>query len=326
MRYRLAILDDYLDCAQKLADWSAVEERADITVFTTAFESREAVRTALAEFDIVCLMRDRTPVDRTLVEALPKLKLLTYTAPVNGALDLEAATNAGIAVCNTGSRHGLEEHAEFIWAFLLATARNFAAYDAAMRQGHWQTGFATAIHGKTLGILGLGNFGSRMAGFARAFGMDVLAWSQNLTEEKAAQHGARKVELDDLLASSDIITTHLVLSARTRGLIGAREFALMKPTAIFLNTSRGPIVDEAALIDALQTRRITRAGLDVFEHEPLAVDSPLRQLDNVLLSPHMGFVTQDLLRCFYEQTVEDVLAWMDGTPIRLANPDVYQRS
>lgn len=310
-KLKLAILDDYLDCARDLADWSDVERHADITVFTEPFGSEQQAVRALAPFDILCLMRDRTPFPATLLRSLPKLRLVTYTGSINRSFDAEAAAALGISVRNATSSRGLEEHAEFIWALIMATARKIAVNDAGMRAGKWQTDFGIALHGKTMGILGLGNFGTRVARFARVFGMEVLAWSENLTAQTAVERGAKYASFTELLTQSDVITTHLVLSDRTRNLIGKAEFAQMKPGALFINTSRGEIVDENALVAALQNKVIGGAGLDVFSQEPLPIDHPLRRLPNALLSPHMGFSTRELLTDFHRQTAKNVSDWLD---------------
>lgn len=319
---KLAILDDYLDCARRLADWQRIAGRVEITVFTDPIP-QDRLAATLAPFDILCLMRDRTALPRTLIQALPNLKFLTYTGGSNLALDGEAAAERGVVMATAGAPNGLEEHFEFIWALIFATLRDIPANDAGMRQGRWQTGFGRALRGRTLGVVGMGNFGARVAEMAGHWRMKVVAWSQNLTEDKAAQHGAVRAEsLEALLRQSDVVTIHQRLSERTRGLIGAQQFAQMKPDAVLINTSRGPIVDEAALIAALTNGRIARAGLDVFDTEPLPADHPLRRLPNVVLSPHMGFSTEELLRSFHQQSLENVEAWLDGRPLRLVDPDV----
>lgn len=319
----IAILDDYLNCARTLADWGRLSGRAEVTVFQDPIPEAE-LADRLAPFDILCLMRDRTPFPRTVIDALPNLKFLTYTGGSNLALDGAAAARRGVVMSTTGvPPHALEEHAEFIWALILATMRDIPANDAGMRAGRWQTGYGRSLCGRTLGVIGLGNFGTRVAEMASAFKMQVLAWSQNLTEERAAQHGATCADsLEALLRQSDVVTIHQRLSDRTRGLIGRAQFAVMKPGAILINTSRGPIVDEAALIDALRDGRLLRAGLDVFEIEPLPANHPLRQLPNVVLSPHMGFVTDRVMRSFYQDSLDNIDAWLNGAPIRVVDPDI----
>ncbi len=322
---KLAILDDYQRAALELADWSKLREKAEITVFDHAFGSLEAAQAALQPFDIVCLMRERTPFPGTLIEALPNLKLLTLTGGRSPSLDTQAATDHGIVISHTGG--GGTEYAtiELAWALVLASVRHLAQEDAGMRKGGWQSTIGTTLHGKVLGLLGAGRLGSRMGAIGRAFGMETIAWSENLTDEKAAAAGVRRVERNELFKSADVLSIHLVLSDRTRGLVGAAELGLMKPTAYLINTSRGPIVEEAALIAALKDRRIAGAGLDVYDKEPLPADHPLRGLPNTVLSPHLGFVARESYAVFYGDTVEDVLAWLAGSPVRVLNPAVLEK-
>ena len=316
---RIAVLDDYQHVALTLADWSRLGPDADITVFDRNLGPDEAAD-ALAGSDVVCLMRERMPVPRALIERLPDLRLIVVTGAHNRTLDLEAAAERGIVVSHT--RGGESQYAtpELAWALILACARHLPEEDRRMRQGGWQETIGMALHGKALGILGLGRLGSRMASIGRAFGMELLAWSQNLTAERAEAAGARLVAKDELFARADVVTIHLVLGARSRGLVGAAELGLMKPSAILINTSRGPIVDEAALVEALRTNRIRAAGLDVYDEEPLPPEHPLRRLDNVVLSPHLGYVTEGTYRMFYEDTVEAVAAWRAGAPVRVLAP------
>ncbi|MBM3770804.1 MAG: D-2-hydroxyacid dehydrogenase family protein [Acidimicrobiia bacterium] len=320
---KIAILDDYLDCARTLADWGRLAGRAEVTVFHDPIPEA-AIADRLAPFDILCLMRDRTPFPRAVLDALPNLKFLTYTGGTNLALDGEAAAQRGVVMSTTGvPPSALEEHTEFVWALILATMRDIPSNDAGMRGGRWQNGYGRGLCGRTLGVIGFGNFGTRVAEMANAFKMEVLAWSQNLTVAKAAQHGATRTDsLEALLRRSDVVTIHQRLSDRTRGLIGRGQFAVMKPGAVFINTSRGPIVDEAALIEVLRGGRILRAGLDVFDIEPLPPDHPLRQLPNVVLSPHMGFVTEQVMRSFYRDSLDNIDAWLNGEPIRVVDPEI----
>jgi phosphoglycerate dehydrogenase-like enzyme len=260
-------------------------------------------------------MRERTPFPRSLLERLPNLKLLVTTGMRNASFDMRAAKDRGVIVCGTG---GLPTPtAELTWGLIIGCVRHIAQEDRATRAGHWQTTIGPTLHGATLGCLGLGNLGSQVARVGLAFGMNVIAWSQNLTAERAQQVGAKLVSKDELLAQSDVVSIHLVLSDRTRGLVGARELALMKPTAFLVNTSRGPIVDEAALIEALRQHRIAGAGLDVFDQEPLPPGHPFLQLDNTLITPHLGYVTLETLDRFYGEAVEDILAWLQGAPVRV---------
>lgn len=311
--------------ALEVADWSPVRSRSEITVFDRHLSEAEAAE-ALRGFDVVCTMRERMAFPRTLIERLPDLKLITIVGRALPNLDMAAATERGVLVAHsdfTAPRFRALRDAtpELAWGLMIATVRNLAEEHRRMRDGGWQTATGVTLAGKTLGLLGLGRTGKRMAEYAKAFGMPVVAWSQNLTEEAAAESGARRVEKTALFEESDVVSIHLVLSERTRGLVGAPELALMKPSAYLINTSRGPIVEEAALLAALQARRIAGAGLDVFDVEPLPPDHPLRRLPNVTLSPHLGYVTREMLGAFYADTVEAVTAWLDGTPVRVANPE-----
>jgi phosphoglycerate dehydrogenase-like enzyme len=322
---RVAILDDYAGVALELADWSGVRNRCEVTVFDRHLSEAEAVE-SLRPFDVLCTLRERMALPRTLLERLPNLKLITIVGRSLPNLDLAAATERGVLVAHSdfaNPRFASVRDAtpELAWGLLIATVRNLAEEHRRMRDGGWQTTTGMTLSGKTLGLLGLGRTGKRMAGYATAFGMRVIAWSQNLTDEAAAAAGARRVEKAALFAESDVVSIHVVLSERTHGLVGRPELALMKPHAYLINTSRGPIVDEAALIDALRTGRIAGAGLDVYDTEPPPPDHPLRTLANVTLSPHLGYVTREMLSAFYSDTVEAVVAWLDGAPTRIANPE-----
>ena len=325
----VAILDDYVGLALDLADWSSVQAQAEITVFDRHLSEAEAAD-ALRPFDVVCTMRERMALPRTLIERLPNLKLITIVGNSLPNLDMTAATERGVLVAHSNfanPRFSAVRDAtpEFAWGLMIATVRNLAEEHRRMRDGGWQTTTGMTLSGKTLGLLGLGRIGKRMAGYANVFGMEVIAWSQNLTHEAAAAAGARRVEKATLFEESDVVSVHLVLSERTRGLVAEPELALMTPHAYLINTSRGPIIDEAALISALRARRIAGAGLDVYDIEPLPPDHPLRLLPNVTLSPHLGYVTREMLTAFYSDTVEAVVAWLNGTPIRIANPEALQR-
>ena len=322
---RVAILDDYAGLALDLADWSPVQIRSEVTIFDRHLSEAEAVD-ALQPFDVICTVRERMALPRTLIERLPNLKLITIIGKSLPNLDMAAASERGVLVAHSNfasPRYGAVRDAtpELAWGLMIATVRNLAEEHRRMREGGWQSTVGMTLSGKTLGLLGLGRTGKRMAEYAKVFGMEVIAWSQNLTEDTAAAVGARRVENSALFQQSDVVSIHLVLSDRTRGLVGETELALMKPDAFLVNTSRGPIVDERALIAALQAGRIAGAGLDVFDIEPLPLDHPLRLLPNVTLSPHLGYVTREMLAAFYADTVEAVLAWLDGTPIRIANPE-----
>ena len=307
---KVAILDDYQDVALRLADWSAVRRRAEITVFNDHLADPAAVVERLRPFDVVCVMRERTPLSRDILQQLPRLKLIASTGPRNAAIDMRAAAERGIVVTATG--YESTPTIELSWALILASARHLASEAASVRDGGWQTRIGSNLRGKCLGVIGLGNIGKEVARIALAFGMTVIAWSQNLTSEIASAAGATLVDKDALFRQADIVTIHLILSRRTSGLVGAAELALMKPTAWLVNTSRGPIVDEAALIEALQARRIAGAALDVFEIEPLPADHPFRRLDNVLATPHIGYVTEELYRTFYGDAAASIAAWLDS--------------
>ncbi|CQD05625.1 D-3-phosphoglycerate dehydrogenase [Mycobacterium europaeum] len=322
---QVAILDDYAGVALRLADWSPVQSRSHVTVFDRHLSEEDAAE-ALRPFDVICTLRERMALPRTLLERLPNLKLITIVGKSLPNLDMAAATERGILVAHTDFTHPRfrsvqDATPEFAWGLLIATVRNLAEEHRRMRDGGWQVTTGLTLSGKTLGLLGLGRVGQRMAGYAKAFGMEVIAWSQNLTADAAAAVGARRVDKAALFEESDVVSVHLVLSERTRGLVGESELALMKPHAFLINTSRGPIVDEAAMIAALTAGRIAGAGLDVYDVEPLPLDHPLRLLPNVTLAPHLGYVTREMLGAFYSDTVEAVVAWLDGDPIRIANPE-----
>jgi phosphoglycerate dehydrogenase-like enzyme len=309
---KVAILDDYQNVALQMADWSPLAGRATITVFNDHLDEPDALAARLAPFEVVCVMRERTPLTRGLLERLPRLKLIASTAFRNASIDLQAARERGIAVANTG--YDSTPTIEMTWALILASARHVAAENASLRSGGWQRRIGNDLKGKTLGVLGLGNIGGEVARIGHAFGMRVIAWSENLTAEKATAAGAELVRKEELFRQSDVLTIHLVLGRRSRGLVGAAELALMKPRAWLVNTSRGPIVDDSALTTALREHRIAGAAVDVFDVEPLPADHPYRSLDNMLATPHVGYVSQNLYRAFYGDTVRNIVAWLDGIP------------
>lgn len=319
---KLAILDDYQRVALKSADWDRLRKKGvEISVFHDAFTSADDAAKKLAPFHILCLLRERTAFPRTLTERLPNLKFISLTGIRAGSLDSKALAERGIPVSNTRSGNSTYLTSELAWGLIISAARDLAKGERNMRSGRWHEGLAAGfgLQGKRLGLLGLGKIGARMALVGKAFGMDVVAWSQNLTPEKAAEGGAAYVSKEELLRTSDIVSIHLVLSDRTRGLISAREFSSMKPTALLVNVSRGPIVDEAAMLDALKSGRIAHAALDVYDREPLPADHPLRKMDNVTLSPHLGYVNDENLRMFYGDALENIEAWLAGKPIRVIN-------
>jgi phosphoglycerate dehydrogenase-like enzyme len=307
---RIAVLDDYQGVALELADWTPVTARAHVDVFRDHLAEPEAVARRLHPYDVVCVMRERTPLRRELIEQLPNLKLIASTAARNASIDLQAAAERGIQVAHTG--YSSSPTVELTWALILASVRHIAQENMSLRAGGWQHTLGEDLANKTLGIIGLGNVGTAVAKVALAFGMKVIAWSQNLTAERAAAAGAVWVEKERLLRTADLISIHLVLSARTKGLIGAAELALMKPTARLVNTSRGPIVVEAALIEALAAGRIAGAAIDVYDTEPLPADHPYRKLDTLLATPHIGYVSRGLYETFYRDTVANISAWLDA--------------
>lgn len=316
MPIRCAVLDDYQDVALEMADWATLSPRAEIVVFNTPLGDDAAVAAALADFEIVCLMRERTRFSKAVIEALPKLKLIVTTGMKNAAIDMAGAAAKGVLVCGTQSAG--HPTAELVFAHMLEFARRVGLENARLKSGTpWQTTLGIDLSGKTLGIVGLGRLGKQVARIGAAFGMQPIAWSQNLTPAACEGTGADYVSREELFERSDVVTIHLQLSDRTRGLIGAGDFARMKPTAFFINTSRGPIVEEAALIAALRDGRIAGAGLDVFDREPLPLDHPFRSLERAQLTPHLGYVTEDNYRLNYGQTVENIAAFLDGRPLRV---------
>jgi phosphoglycerate dehydrogenase-like enzyme len=326
---KVAILDDYAGVALQCADWSSLPAGAEITVFDRHLGEEEAA-TVLAPFDVLCTLRERMALPRSLLARLPRLKLVTIVGMKLANLDMEAATERGIVIVHSDSTRPAfarigNAAPELAWGLMLATVRHIAREDARMRAGAWQSSMGVLLAGRTLGLLGLGRIGQRMARYGHAFDMPVIAWSQNLTAESAAAVGVRRVEQDELFREADVLSIHLQLSERTRGLVGARELGLMKPGAYLVNTSRGPIVHESALVATLREGRIAGAGLDVFDQEPLPADHPLRSLDNVTLTPHLGYVTIETLRAFYGDMPEAIAAFAAGAPIRVANPAVLQR-
>lgn len=315
MTLRCAILDDYQNVALKMADWSPLKGKADITVFNDHLGEPANVIKALADFDIICAMRERTLFRRETVEALPKLKLLLTSGARNAAFDMEALKEKGVVVCGTGGFGN--PTAGIAIGLMLELTRRIGFENARMKAGEkWQITLGQDVEGKTMGIVGLGKLGSRVATIAKALGMTVNAWSQNLTKERCAEAGVGYLPKEELMATSDVISIHVILSQRSRGLITREDLARMKPTSYLINTARGPIVDEAALLEALREKRIAGAGLDTFSVEPLPVDSPFRKLDNAILTPHLGYATEQGYRRYYGDMVEDILAWMDGKPVR----------
>lgn len=316
---RIAVIDDYQGVARRFADWDSLKPN-EVTIFQAPLGDQDAVAKALQPFDIVGVMRERTAFPAALIERLPNLKLIVTTGARNASIDVKAAAAKGIVVCGTeGQNHPTPE---LTWALILALARKIPAADQAMRGGQWQENIAPGVglKGLTLGLLGLGRLGGNVAKVGAAFGMKLIAWSNNLTAERCAEIGATLVDKATLFKQADVLTIHMVLGPRSRGLVGAGDLALMKPSAFLVNTSRGPIVDEAALLAALGAGQIAGAGIDVYDQEPLPANHPLRRAKNTVLTPHLGYVTGDTYDLFYPQMVEDMRAFLAGKPIRVVAP------
>jgi len=306
--FKIAVLDDYQNVALTSADWSVLNGKTDITIFNDHLFEEEQIIERLKPFDVICVMRERTPLSRSVLSNLPNLKLIISTGFRNASIDLAAVAELGIELQHTG--YVTSGAPELTWALLMAIARNIPAENLQVRQGGWQTTVGVDLKGKTLGLLGLGNIGQKIAAIGKAFDMNVIAWSENLTEEKASSHGVKYVNKETLFKEADFLTVLLVLSARSRHIVDLADLQLMKSTAYLINTSRGPLVNEAALIEVLEKKQISGAALDVFETEPLPSDHPFRKLDNVLATPHIGFVTEDTYRVFYHDIVKILHEWI----------------
>jgi len=316
---RLAVLDDFQNVVLSVCDWSVIEDRVAVTVFNDHLYREEDVAERLAPFDMAVVIRERTQFPRTLFEKLPNLRLLVTGGMRNLAIDLDAARDNGVTVCGTQSES--TDASELTWGLILATVRNIPEQVQAVREGGWQVGLGTGLRGKTLGVMGLGRRGTEVAKVGKVFGMDVVAWSQNLKAEHCAKHGVRFVaSKQELLAQSDIVTLHLVMSDRTRGIIDREALSMMKRSAYLINTSRGPLVVEEALLEAVRSGHIAGAGLDVFDVEPLPARHPYRNTPRVVATPHLGYVTREAYRQFFSQGIEDIEAWLRGEPIRVMNP------
>jgi phosphoglycerate dehydrogenase-like enzyme len=314
---RVAVLDDYQGVALSKANWGSLPAGTEVQSFRDHIADEDALARRLEPYDVIVAMRERTPFPRSLVERLPNLKLLVTTGGRNASFDMVALRERGITVCGTGGRP--TPTAELTWGLIIGLLRHIAEEDRNVRAGGWQSTIGPTLAGATLACCGLGNLGSQVAKVGKAFGMEVIAWSQNLTQERCDAVGATLVSKDELFSRADVLSIHLVLSDRTRSLVGARELALMKPASYLVNTSRGPIVDEAALIEALRARRIAGAAIDVFEVEPLPPDHPFRSLENTLITPHLGYVTSETYDLFYGNAVEDILGFLNGNPVRVAS-------
>jgi phosphoglycerate dehydrogenase-like enzyme len=317
MAVQIAVIDDWQDVARDVVDWSVLDSLGEVTFEHDYPANNATLAERLGRYRVICVMRERTRFDEDLLKRLPNLKLLVTGGMRNAALDMQAAAKLGIKVCGTDSyKHAAPE---LTWALIMAATRNLVNEANSLRAGHWQQGLGGDLHGKTLGILGLGSIGQRVAQFGQVFGMKVIAWSENLTAERAQQVGVTYVSKQALFEQADVLSVHLVLSERSRGLVDAQALGWMKSTALLVNTARGPIVDEAALIKALQKQLIAGAALDVFEEEPLPDMHPFRTLDNVLATPHVGYVSRQNYEQFFSQMIEDIQAWVAGSPIRLLN-------
>ncbi len=310
-----AIIDDYQECALDMADWASLGSDVEVTAFKEHWADEDEIARRLAEFEIVCVMRERTPFPGSPIAKLPKLELLLTSGMRNFSIDRAAASDHGVVVCGTPSLG--YPTAELTWGLILGLARHIPLEDRSTRLGSWQRTIGHGLRGKTLGVLGLGRLGGQVATVGKAFGMDVVAWSENLTEERCAEIGAARVGKDELFARADVLTIHLILSDRTRGLVQAADLARLKPSAYFVNTSRGPIVDEAALIEVLENQRIAGAALDVYDVEPLPLDHPFRRLENTVITPHLGYVSVENYQGFYGAMVDDIRAWLAGSPINV---------
>ncbi len=317
MAVQIAVIDDWQDVARDVVDWSVLDSLGEVTFEHDYPADNATLAERLGRYQVICVMRERTRFDEDLLKRLPNLKLLVTGGMRNAALDMPAAARLGVKVCGTDSyKHAAPE---LTWALIMAATRNLVNEANALRAGKWQQGLGGDLHGKTLGILGLGSIGQRVAQFGQVFGMRVIAWSENLTAERAEQLGVTYVSKQALFEQADVLSVHLVLSERSRGLVDAQALGWMKPTALLVNTARGPIVDEAALIKALQKQQIAGAALDVFEQEPLPAMHPFRTLDNVLATPHVGYVSRQNYAQFFSQMIEDIQAWAAGEPVRLLN-------
>lgn len=314
---QVVVLDDYQQVAKEYADWSGLGPDVRVRFEREHHAGADELVEALAGVEVVVAMRERTPFPADVLDRLPDLRLLVTTGAKNASIDLAAASERGITVCGTGQLPTAA--AEHTWALILAALRHVPTEDALIRSGGWQATVGGDLAGRTLGVVGLGRLGSRVARVAQAFEMRVVAWSQNLTAESAAEQGVERVEKDELLSTADVVTLHLRLSERTRGIVGARELALMKPNALLINTSRGPLVDEPALVEALESGRLGGAALDVYDVEPLPVDHPLRRAPRTVLTPHVGYVTEGSYTAYFTGAVEDIRAWLAGSPVRVLN-------
>ena len=318
-RLRVGILDDFQNAVRRFGDWKALEEIADVTVFHDHLTDEDALAERLSPFDVLLVTRERTPLRASLLQRLPNLRMISSTGPWNASIDLEYARGRGITVC--GTEGFSTAAAELTWALIMAAARHLPTEFDAFRNGQWQQTVGLDLHGKTLALLGLGNMGAHVARYGNAFGMEVIAWSQNMTPDIAREHGATYVGKEELFRRGDFVSIHVRLSDRTRGIVDAQALNLMKKTAWLINTARGPVVDGAALIEALDNKRIAGAALDVYDTEPLAADHPYRRRKDIIGTPHIGYVTESSYKLYYGQAIENILAWAAGKPIRMLSAD-----
>ena len=314
---RVAVLDDYQNVALVSADWWSVLSKAEVITFCDHCSDNEILKDRLQDMDVIVLMRERTPIGADLLDNLPNLKLIVTTGPSNAVVDVGKARENGVIVCGTGGY--IEQTVELTWSLILGVARNIVEEVNAVRNGRWQVGIGTDLNKKTLGIVGLGRIGSGVAAVGKAFGMRVIAWSENLTDERAQDVGVERVSKSELFEQSDFVTLHLVLSERTKGIVGQSEIDVMKESSFIINTSRGPLIDELSLITSLSDQRIGGAALDVFDQEPLPEDHPFRSLPNVLATPHIGYVTKETYQLFFDEIIQDIDAFLDGKPIRIVS-------
>ena len=319
---KIAVLDDYQQVAESMADWSQLPRGAEIRFFQDHLTDEDQLVDRLKDYQVVMGMRERTAFRRSLMERLPELRLLITTGGRNAVFDEDAATELGIVLCGTGGQG--EGATELTWGLIIGLLRQIPLEDKLTREGQWGTTIGVGLKGKTLGLVGLGHIGSLVAKVGDAFGMNLIGWSQNLTAQRAAECNTALVSKEDLFREADVVSIHLKLSERTTGLVGRPELQLMRPTGYLINTSRGPIVDESALVEALQNRSIAGAGLDTYDVEPLPKDHPFLQLPNTVLAPHQGYVTEDAYRAYYAGVIEDIRAFASGEPVRVINPDVLE--
>ncbi len=319
---RIAVIDDYQSVAHRMADWDSLPEGTDIDFYQDHLSDLESLVGRLGSYEVVQFMRERTPFTKPLLDALPKLELLSGTGGGFRSFDIDAATERGVLITRSGGAGSSTE--ELAWALILAVARSLPQEDRAMREGRWQTQLGVGLSGRNLGIIGLGRLGSRVAKLGQAFGMELLAWSPWQTAERAAENGATFLPREEFFAQSDVVTIHIPLTDESTGLVNAEDLKNMKPSAYLINTSRGPILNEVDLVKALQDGTIAGAGLDVFDEEPLPIDHPFLKLTNTVLTPHIGFVSEESYRAFYSNALDNIKAYLAGNPTNMVNPEALE--